>query len=77
MNDLGLQIYRKGNACAVVNKRGNYALCHEGEPADGFICFRQDGTWVPVSFADAPAWVKQQLEEAEEFKAENENEREY
>ena len=67
MYGLGLQIYKKGRACAVVDKCRNYALCQEGEPADGFICFRQDGTWVPVRFDDAPAWLQEQIEDFDLF----------
>ena len=69
MYGLGLQIYKKGRACAVVDKCRNYALCQEGEPADGFVDFRQDGTWVPVRFNAVPAWLKEQIKESEEFES--------
>ena len=58
-------IYRKRRVYAVVDKRNNYSLNVEGEEPDGFVDFRQDGTWVPVEFDDAPAWLKEQIEESE------------
>ena len=60
-------IYRKRRVYAVVDKRGNYSLNVESEEPDGFINFRQDGTWVPVEFADAPKWLQKQIEDSEEF----------
>ena len=60
-------IYRKRRVYAVVDKRNNYSLNIEGEEPDGFVDFRQDGTWVPVEFADAPKWLQKQIEDSEEF----------
>ena len=58
-------IYRKRRVYAVVDRRGNYSLNIESEEPDGFVNFRQDGTWTPIEFADAPAWLKEQIEESE------------
>ena len=60
-------IYRKRRVYAVVDRRNNYSLNVEGEEPDGFVDFRQDGTWVPVEFADAPKWLQKQIEDSEEF----------
>ena len=58
-------IYKKRRVYAVVDKNNNYSLNVEGEEPDGFVDFRQDGTWVPVEYADAPKWLKEQIEESE------------
>ena len=60
-------IYRKRRVYAVVDKHNNYSLNIEGEEPDGFVNFRQDGTWIPVKYADTPAWLKDQIEEPEKF----------
>ena len=60
-------IYRKRRVYAVVDRHNNYSLNVEGEEPDGFVDFRQDGTWVPVEFADAPKWLQKQIEDSEEF----------
>ena len=65
-------IYRKRRVYAVVDKRGNYSLNIESEEPDGFVNFRQDGTWTPIEFADAPAWLKEQIEESESMEPEEE-----
>jgi len=64
---LNYQIYKKRRVYEVVDKRNNYSLNVEGEEPDGFVDFRQDGTWVPVEFADAPKWLQKQIEDSEEF----------
>ena len=66
MKELQMQIYnskRNPKHFAVVDKRNNYALCVEGEEPDGFVGFRQDGSWTPVEFADAPVWLQEQIED--------------
>jgi len=71
-----LQIYRKerviGVYYALVDKHGNYAICALGEESDLCTGFRQDGSWIPVEFADAPAWLKEQIEESESMEPEEE-----
>ena len=71
-----LQIYRKEHMYstyyALVDGRGNYAICALGEESDLCTNFRQDGTWIPVEFADAPAWLKEQIEESESMEPEEE-----
>ena len=54
---------------ALVDKNGNYSVSSEGEESDLFTDFRQDGSWIPVEFADIPAWFKQQIEDSEEFES--------
>ena len=56
-------IYRKRRVYAVVDRHNNYSLNVESEEPDGFVDFRQDGTWVPVRFDDAPAWLQEQIED--------------
>ena len=66
MKELQMQIYnskRNPKHFAVVDKRNNYALCAEGEEPDGFVGFRQNGSWVAVEFNDAPAWLQEQIED--------------
>jgi len=65
-------IYRKRRVYAVVDKRNNYSLNIEGEEPDGFVNFRQDGSWIPVKFADAPKWLQEQIEESESMEPEEE-----
>ena len=60
-------IYRKRRVYAVVDRHNNYSLNVEGEEPDGFTDFRQDGSWIPVKFDDAPAWLQKQIEDSEEF----------
>jgi len=60
-------IYRKRRVYAVVDRHNNYSLNVEGEEPDGFTDFRQDGSWIPVKFDDAPAWLQEQIEDSEEF----------
>ena len=60
-------IYRKRRVYAVVDRHNNYSLNVEGEEPDGFVDFRQDGTWVPVRFDDAPAWLQEQVEDFDLF----------
>jgi len=68
-----LQIYEKEYTYyALVDKHGNYAICALGEESDLCTNFRQDGTWIPVEFADAPAWLKEQIEESESMEPEEE-----
>ena len=67
-----LQIYKKGRVYALVDKHGNYSLNIEGEEPDGFVNFRQDGSWIPVKFADAPKWLQEQIEESEAMDPEEE-----
>ena len=65
-----LQIYEKEYTYyALVDKHGNYAICALGEESDLCTNFRQDGKWIPVEFADAPAWLKEQIEDSEEFES--------
>jgi len=64
-------IYRKRRVYAVVDRRNNYSLNVEGEEPDGFVDFRQDGTWIPIEFADAPKWLQEQIEESEEFESDD------
>ena len=65
-------IYRKRRVYAVVDKRNNYSLNIESEEPDGFTNFRQDGSWIPVKFADAPKWLQEQIEESEAMEPEEE-----
>ena len=68
-----LQIYEKEYTYyALVDKHGNYAICALGEESDLCTGFRQDGSWIPVEFADAPAWLKEQIEESESMEPEEE-----
>ena len=71
-----LQIYRKEHMYstyyALVDKHGNYAICALGEESDLFTNFRQEGSWIPVEFADAPAWLKEQIEESASMEPEEE-----
>ena len=61
-----LQIYEKEYTYyALVDSRGNYTICAAGEESDLCTGFRQDGTWIPVKFADAPKWLQEQIEESE------------
>ena len=65
-------IYKKRRVYAVVDKNNNYSLNVEGEEPDGFVDFRQDGSWIPVEYADTPAWLKEQLSESESMEPEEE-----
>ena len=69
---MNYQIYKKRRVYAVVDKNNNYSLNVESEEPDGFVNFRQDGTWVPVKFADAPKWLKEQINESESMEPEEE-----
>ena len=74
MKELQMQVYnskRNSKHFAVVDKRNNYALCTENEEPDGCTDFRQDGSWVPVEFNDAPAWLQEQIEDSESFESDN------
>ena len=64
---MNYQIYVKTRVYAVVDNYNNYALCQEFEEPDGCIGFRQDGSWIPVRGKDTPAWLKEQIEESDEF----------
>jgi len=74
-----LQIYRKEHMYstyyALVDKNGNYSVSSEGEESDLCTGFRQDGTWMPVEFADAPAWFQKQIEDSEAFEPDDESEK--
>jgi len=74
MKELQMQIYnskKNSKHFAVVDKRNNYALCAAGEEPDGFVGFRQDGSWVPVEFDNAPGWLQEQIEDSESFESDN------
>ena len=64
-----LQIYRKEHMYstyyALVDKHGNYSVSVPGCTDHGHTNFRQDGSWEPVSHADAPAWLQKQILEKE------------
>ena len=67
-----LQIYEKEYTYyALVDSRGNYAICAAGEESDLCTNFRQDGSWIPIEFADAPKWLQEQIEESEEFESDD------
>ena len=63
-------IYRKRRVYAVVDRRGNYSLNIESEEPDGFVDFRQDGSWIPIEFADAPKRLQEQIDESESMEPE-------
>ena len=62
-----LQIYGNGRVYAIVNGCGNYSINTESEALHGFTGFRQDGSWMPVRFDDAPAWLQEQIEDFDLF----------
>ena len=64
---MNYQIYVKRRVYAVVDNYNNYALCVEFEEPDGCIGFTQDGSWILVRGKDTPAWLKDQINESEEF----------
>ena len=67
-----LQIYEKEYTYyALVDKHGNYAICALGEESDLCTNFRQDGSWTPIEFADAPNWFKQQIEDFQLFESDD------
>ena len=66
-----LQIYEKEYTYyALVDGRGNYAICALGEESDWYTNFRQDGTWIPVEFNDLPDWLKEQISDFDLFEKE-------
>jgi len=66
-----IQIYgskKKGpDYFALVDGDGNYSVNTPCAMDDGFVDFWQDGTWVPVRFDDAPAWLQEQIEDFDLF----------
>ena len=64
-----LQIYGNGRVYAIVNGCGNYSINTESEALHGFTGFRQDGSWMPVAPASAPAWIAERIEDFDLFDA--------
>jgi len=58
-----LQVFKKGDAYALVHKDGDYSVNYEGEAGYVHTNFPQDGSWEPVEFNNLPAWFKEQLGE--------------
>ena len=63
------QIYKNKSTgeYAVADEHGNYSINTDCDVDHGFTDFRQDGSWMPVVFDDAPAWVKDQVANFELF----------
>ena len=64
-----LQIYGNGRVYAIVNGCGNYSINTESESVHGFTDFRQDGSWMPVAPASAPAWIAERIEDFDLFES--------
>jgi len=65
-----IQIYgskKEPDYFALVDGDGNYSVNTPCAMDDGFVDFWQDGTWVPVRFDDAPAWLQEQIEDFDLF----------
>ena len=65
-----IQIYgsnKESDYYALVDGRGNYSIHTQCMMDDGFTDFRQDGSWTPVVYEDAPAWIKDQVANFELF----------
>jgi len=61
-----IQIYGNKNErdyFALVDGGGNYSINTPCQMDEGFVDFRQDGTWMPVRFDDAPVWLQEQIED--------------
>ena len=65
-----LQIYKKARVYAVVDENGNYSINTASAVDHGFTDFRQDGSWEPVAFDDAPSWLKDQISDFDLFEKE-------
>ena len=65
-----IQIYgskKERDYFALVDPSGNYSINTPCQMDDGFVCFRQDGSWLPVRFDDAPVWLQEQIEDFDLF----------
>ena len=65
-----LQIYgskKESDYFVLVDGDGNYSIHTQCMMDDGFTGFRQDGSWMPVRFDDAPAWLQEQIEDFDLF----------
>ena len=62
-----LQIYGNGRVYAIVNGCGNYSINTVTEAIHGFTNFCQDGSWMPVAPASAPAWLAERVEDFDLF----------